>query len=424
MCGQRRLLSVSPGQCLALLLLLTLGSVTTVWGAGELDVRVKAFGTYNELPDSDLQGEETGSPAWDGNLDLRLLYRRSLSNWQLQVDHTTVALAGDSFEFNQSRRGAIDQTPTDDDRRALELTWTLEQGDEQRLYHRFDRLAVQYKAQDWRLTLGRQAVSWGSGKVFNPMDLFAPFAPTTVDREYKSGEDLALFDQLLDNGGDLQLLAVFRRDGEGKRDLDEDSFAAKWRSFLGDRELELAVGRHYQDDVLALSYRQPLGGALLQTDWVGTHLDEEDSWKLSAVINVDYSFELAARSTYVFAEYFHNGFGRNQSPLELTDLPDYLVQRLQRGEVFNFMKDYLAVGGSYQWHPLLVQNLTLLWNLHDDSSLLQSSIGYEPGDQQRLEAGFTTTVGSRGDEYGRINVGEGFTTGGGSRIFVSWLYFW
>ncbi|MEE4191330.1 MAG: hypothetical protein V2I66_07110 [Halieaceae bacterium] len=386
-------------------------------------MRFKGFGTINDLPGSDIQGEATGSPALDGNLDLRLLWRKQLGNWEAIVDHSSIALAGDAFEFSENNRGAIDQTPTDDDFRALELTWTLERDDRYRVYHRFDRLALRYSAERWNLTFGREAVSWGSGKVFNPLDLFAPFAPTTVDRDYKPGQDLVKFDRRLAQG-DLQLLGVLRRDGDGGRDHDENSYGGRWHRFLGNSEIDLALVRHFGDDIGAISFRQPLGGALLQTDWMVTRLDEENDTVWSGVVNLDYSFSLFERTTYLFAEYFRNGFGRNNKPVDLARLPPALVERLQRGELFTLMKDYAAVGGSYQWHPLLMQNLTWLANLQDGSGLLQTNIAYEPGDHQRLEAGLTLTHGERGEEYGRIDVGDGFTTGGGSRIFLRWTYFW
>lgn len=405
-----------PGLCLAL--------APVAAPAEDLDARLKAFGTINDLSDDDIQREFTRSPAYDGNLDLRLLFRHDRGPWELIVDHSTIGLAGDSFEFNESSRGAVDQTPTDDDRRALELTWTLDRGDRHRVYHRFDRLAVQYRADSWGFTLGREAVSWGSGKAFNPMDLFAPFAPTTVDRDYKAGEDLALFSKLFERGDDVQLLAVFRCDEDGDREFDQGSYGGKWRSFFGSSELELAAGKHFEDDVAALSFRFPIGGALVQTDWVGTNLDEEDEWKVSGVVNIDYSFTLADRTAYVYAEYYRNGFGENRSPVNLATLPDYLARRLQRGEVFSLMKDYGSFGGIYQWHPLLTQSATVLWNLHDNSTLVQTNFAYESSNQQRLEAGLTVTAGDRGDEYGRIAVSENFTTGGGSRFFLRWLYFW
>jgi hypothetical protein len=391
----------------------------------DFDARLKAFATLNELPDDDIQRAETGNPAYDGNLDLRLLFRDQLGPWELIADHTTIGLAGDTYEFNNARaRGAVDQTPTDDDRRALDLTWTLQREDDYRLYHRFDRLALRYQTATLRVTVGREAVSWGSGKAFNPMDVFAPFAPTTVDRDYKAGDDMVVVEKLLDSGGDLQGLAVFRRGESGDRGSEENSVGAKWRTFLGDQELELAVGKHYEDHIAAVSYRLPIGGALLQTDWIATDLDAEGEVKVSGVVNVDYSFGLDDRTAYVFAEYYRNGFGRNNSPVDLLQLPEYLTARVQRGEVFSLMKDYMAFGGFYQWHALLTQGATLLWNMHDDSTLLQTNLAYEPSDNQRLEAGLTVTTGGRGDEYGRIEVVNGLTTGGGSRLFLRWVYFW
>ncbi len=79
--------------------------------ADSFDVRLKAFGTVNDLPGSDIQGEATGSPALDGNLDLRLLWRQRFGDFEAIVDHSTIGLAGDAFEFNENNRGAVDQTP-------------------------------------------------------------------------------------------------------------------------------------------------------------------------------------------------------------------------------------------------------------------------------------------------------------------------
>lgn len=399
-------------------------AVAAATEAREFNARLKLFGTINTLPDDNIQRTFFSTPALDGNLDLRLLFREDMGAWHLIVDHSTILIGGDTFEFGGVSPGANDQTPADDEQRLLDMTWTLDDGDRHRLYHRFDRLALQYRAGNWGMTIGREAVSWGSGKVFSPLDVFAPFAPTTVDRDYKSGEDLVLVDKLFDGGSDLQLLAVFRRDQQGDRDLDQGSYGGKWRSFFGSMELELAAGRHIEDSMGAITFRFPLGGALVQTDWVATHLDKEDDWKFSAVVNLDYSFTVWQRTAYLFAEYYRNGFGEKQSFIDLNALPDYLVSRLQRGELFTLMKDYVAFGGSYQWHPLLTQSATVLWNLHDNSILLQTNFSFEPGDHQRLEAGLTLTAGDRGDEYGRIPVLGNLTTGGGSRLFVRWLYFW
>lgn len=59
----------------------------------------------------------------------------------------------------------------------------------------------------WAATLGRQAVSWGNGMVYAPMDLFNPFAPTVVDQDHKAGDDLILVERLFSSGNDAHGLS-------------------------------------------------------------------------------------------------------------------------------------------------------------------------------------------------------------------------
>ncbi|MFT5482043.1 MAG: hypothetical protein ACI9GW_000690 [Halieaceae bacterium] len=390
--------------------------------AAELNARLKAFATLNDLPDTDVLLLDSDNPQLQTNLDLRMLFRHDIGGWEFVVDHSTTILNGAGLD--SLRSSTLDQVPTEDNISALDLSWTLDDGERHQFFHRFDRLAVRYRADSWGVTLGREAVTWGSGKVFNPMDLFAPFAPTTIDRDYKAGVDLIVVDKLFSTGSDVQVLGVFRRDKTGEYDSEEGSYAAKWRTFLGATELELALGRHYRDSVVAVSFRLPVGGALAQADWVATQLDLEDEWRISAVANIDYSFSLNQKTAYIFAEYYRNGFGEDETPQSPEGLSVPLGARLARGEVFGITKNYLAMGGSFQWHALLTQSATVLWNLHDNSTLWQTSIAYEPGDNQRIEAGITASVGNRGDEYGAIEIGEGITTGGGERLFARWVYYW
>ena len=58
------------------------------------------------------------------------------------------------------------------------------------------------------LSIGRQAVTWGNGYVFNPMDLVNPFPPTDIERDYKIGSDMVIGLVNLGTSGDLQLVYV------------------------------------------------------------------------------------------------------------------------------------------------------------------------------------------------------------------------
>ena len=386
--------------------------------AAEFDARVKWHTTAQRLPAGDALRDATGeSKPVDHGADLRLLWRRNLGGFTVEVDHATTYLVGDSIESAESGP-TFDQTPTGDERRLLDLTWEVDRGDRHRVLHRFDRLALKYRSPQWAVTIGRDAVSWGSGVVFHPMDLFNPFAPTTVDQDYKAGDDLIRIERLFDDGSDLEMLAVARH---GEVEDDTASVAFKYRALLGGSELDLLAARHYGGEVIGLGLRAPLGGALVRSDLIA--VNDAQGWTLSGVVNVDYSFAVAQSSVYVFAEYFLNGFGVARLPDDLDLLPDDLVDRLGRGETFTLMRDYLAVGAQFRWHALVNQNITVIANLHDASKILQTALGYDVSDAARLQVGVIKAMGNQGDEFGRLGIGDGLTVGGGSRGYVRLVYF-
>ena len=399
--------------------------------AAEADIkaRLKWLSTGAALPREDVLRLRGGTPTYDHSGSLRVLARADATgvggeDGQLRflADYSLAWLGGDSLAFTRPPQQTLDQTPTEDATRLMRLTWEIDDGRRHRALHRLDRFAVEYRSPNLAVTLGRQAVSWGSGRVFQPMDLFNPFAPTTVDRDYKPGDDLLLVERRI-GGHDVQLLHVARRDAAGDVRGRVASSALKWHSLFGGSEVELVAARHYADDFVGLALRTPLGPTIVRADVTGTRLDGEDTWRVSGIANIDLAFDLFGRSAFAFLEYFHNGFGVKRLPPNQADLPPALLARLGRGELFNMMRDYLALGATYQWHPLWTQSLTLIGNLNDGSSLLQTSINYDPSDYTRLQAGLTATIGRAGEEFGGVPVASGLTTGGGTRAFFRFVYF-
>ena len=209
-----------------------IGPFLGLWATGsaaqsDFSARVKWFGTATALPEHDLQRNLSGTPAYDQNYDLRLMFQKTISAVTLQVEHSTTLVTGDSLNFPTAPGTVLEQSPEGDERRLMDLTWEIEDGDRHRSFHRLDRLALKLRRDDWAVTVGREAVSWGAGLVFRPMDLFNPFAPTAVDRDYKAGDDLLLIERLFSDGSDLQVLAVGRRDETGDFTGQAGSLAGK-----------------------------------------------------------------------------------------------------------------------------------------------------------------------------------------------------
>jgi hypothetical protein len=381
----------------------------------DLDARFKYFASQSYLPEHDLERDVFGTPAFDDNFDLRLMLAEERGAFSFSAAHSTTLVRGNAAGRLQS---GLERPVDDDAQRLADLTWQIGSGDRHRAIHRLDRLAVRWRAHAWSATFGREAVSWGNGLVFQPMDLFNPFAPTAVDRDYKPGDDLLLVERVFAEGGDLQILAVGRRDEAGDVSSDAGSVAAKWRSAMGTREYELAAGRHYRDRVFAASLRGPVSGAIWRTDLVFTVLDDGGR-DVSAVANLDYSLALGSRNLYVFGEYFRNGFGMSSLTDTVGEYPVALRERLARGEVFSLQRDYVAMGGRLELDARWTQSLTVMSNLLDHSALVQAQLDFDRGDHQQLQFGLVHPLGQRGDEFGGIPVaGPAVTAGGGTRVYV------
>ena len=385
------------------------------------DMRLKWYTAAQSLPAGDALRQLTGKRLpLAHNADMRLMWRRQMGSLRFHADHSTTWLHSDAAGAG-SPSLTLDQTPTGDGRRLFDLAWELGGSGKSTFLQRFDRLAVEYRSQHWAVGVGRQAVTWGGGLVFQPMDLFNPFAPTAVDQDYKAGDDMLRVERLFPNGSDLQLLAVARRDGNGDARADASSLAVKYRANVGENEVELMASQHYGGQAYGVGLRIPAGGALVRSDVVWAV--EDGALTLSGVVNADYSFVVAGTIVHVFGEYYHNGFGVARLPADLRQLPSPLTARVARGELFNLMRNYLAFGTSFRWHFLVNQSVVAIANLHDSSFAVQTSLTFDASDASRLQAGLTKPFGRRGAEFGGVTVGEGLTVGGGAQAFLRFVYF-
>ena len=390
----------------------------------EADFRFKWFTTSSKLPAHDVQNEVIDSPSVNSTGDLRMMFRQDAGPFRFLVDYSLILQNGDAILLQNAQDSALDQTVISDRNRWVNATWEVEDGAglHHQSLHRLDRAAIQLQQGDWSVTLGRQAVSWGSGRVFQPMDPFNPFSPTVVDRDYKPGNDLLLVERLFDNGHDMQLLHIARRDEDYHVTNDVSSTAFKWHGMMRESEFEVLVAQHYGKGMGGVTLRVPIGGAMIRSDVMASELIS-GQWSVSGIVNADYSFMLGKFNSFVFGEYFYNDLGVSELPTRLEQLPVELAIRMERGEVFNLMEHYTAVGGNVLWHPLFDTSLTVITNLKDTSSLVSLSASYIPSDNQSLQVGWIHPLGRSGDEYGGIPVFGEYTTGGASRVFLRWLYY-
>jgi hypothetical protein len=289
-----------------------------------------------------------------------------------------------------------------DSRQVLDLSGTLSDGDSHLVFGRMDRLAVGYTRGPLSLRVGRQALSWGNGLVFQVLDLFNPFPPNAVDKEYKPGSDMLSAQWLFSNGDDLQGIVVPRRaDRSQPVTADESSAALKWRHLHGSVQVELLGARHYQDTVAGVALSSNLVGGVFRVDLSESFTHDDDA-VTSLLVNFDRSWVWGGKNLYGFLEYLRNGFGQTSFDPGLEGLDPRLLDRLARGEVFSLGRDELAAGLRFEWTPLTSLEPTVLVNPRDPSAYLLLHLHHDWSENVSLDAGVQVGLGPHSTEYGGL----------------------
>lgn len=357
-------------------------------------------------PDNSAFYELTGTSASSLETELRLNFSVDKGSWSFDTAWQLYAGYGDRIELMRDLSGTalpgISFLP-DDDRRLMDLTDTLRDDGKLAAVHRLDRLSVSYAKDSIVVRAGRQAISWGNGLIFSPMDIVNPFDPTAVDTEYKAGDDMAYAQFLWNNGDDIEFAYVFRRDPlTGDPESSVSTVAAKYHGMLGDAEYDLLVANNYDDATIGLGGNKSIGGAVVHGDvvWV----DTAEGGKLQLVTNISYSWMWGGKNVTGLVEYYFTEFGQHSGNYDIDSLlqnPE-LLKRLERGESFTLGRNYLAGGVTIEMTPLWSLTPNLFANLDDGSALLQVVSRSSLGDNAELLASLNLPLGPDGSEFGGI----------------------
>lgn len=342
----------------------------------------------------------------DHYFDIRLKADRQSGHWQYSIDYEALGLYGDTAETlaSLSTFPALSTAPTDD-RRLFNLTQAFASGNRLLGVHRLDRLVASYTKESLVARFGRQAISWGNGLIFNPMDLISPFSPTAISKEYKTGDDMIYSQWLYANGNDIQVIMLPRRNSTGDIDERESSVAAKYHGSLDQLGYDLLFARHYAETVAAVGLSTDAGGAVVRADMVHTHLSD-GSGALSGIVNASYSWTWGQHNFSGNLEYYRNGVGNADGDYSSALMPTSpLGKRIARGEVFGLGRDYVAGSLAIELSPRLLASPTWIHNLNDNSGIVQTTFNYDWKQEIPVLFGFALPYGASGSEYGGIATG-------------------
>ncbi|MEA1969444.1 MAG: hypothetical protein U9N77_14650 [Thermodesulfobacteriota bacterium] len=378
--------------------------------------QVKLLFTGTDYEDGAIQSEFKDDAWFNSGLNLRIKSRTFFNdNLSFDCHYLFTSSLGDSMEASRFFVDKYAGTPdtliaqifkknNNDDRGLMDLSSRIKEEGNYFLYHRIDRLNFSLYGDSGRITIGREAVTWGNGFIFNPMDIFNPFSPYDTDRDYKKGEDMVFFETYFKEGDDFQFFCVPGRDlKDGDIKFSKSSFGAKYHLFLNGMEFDFMAARHYKDTLAGAGCVGTLGNAVWRSDIIYTFAggDMEEDY-LSFIVNIDYSWVWCKKNFYGFSEYHYSGIGTDDYSEAFSDYD--LFTRISRGEIYGLGKNYLSSGIIIELNPLVNFNFTAIANLNDPSYMLQPEIIWDMAQNIEITIGSSFALGGKDDEYGQIQI--------------------
>lgn len=349
--------------------------------AEDLSGDLKLFHTMSGAP----RGMSQLSSNSSGALSSRLKMKKRWGSVQFEAHGLLSA-----FESSTNPNGSFALSPNlsvQDE--ALPLSYALIQDQGSNLLFRGDRLALSYEWLQYKLTLGRQVISFGQGRVFTPLDRVNPFSPTVIDREYKPGVDALRIDGYWGVAGEWTLVAAQRTELIGAWSVDQSIFGAKVKDSFAAWDIA-AIALAIQGDLVAgLSFAGPLADLNVYSDLSYTH-------RASRGERADFDEKQNTDADFIRAclgfDWLWNFGGGGRLNVELAWLGDgastvdnYLSSakdpRVISGERWLLAQSYLALSVQQALNPLLNASLSSIINLQDPSALLGPSITWSISDE-------------------------------------------
>ncbi len=299
-------------------------------------------------------------------------------------DNTKIGLEYEIDGLYYSQNISFGLTSTTPLRQVISLHWQPVTEKHVTLTDYIDRLYFDQEFSFGKLVVGRQRISWGTGRVWNPTDIFNPINPANFGKIEKDGADAASMKFYLGQLTDLQFVY------DAEYHFNSSNYAARFRTNILGYDLAVLTG--------SADRRFITGGDFAGNVWTagirGEALVSEDPSKAHGyyvrwILGMDYQF---TDKLYGMFEYYHNGQGT------LNRL-EYDLIGLYEGKILNLAKDYLAVTGSYQLTPLVTVMLSSNSNFNDGSGYVAGTISYSASDNTSLALGSLYAYGKTLTEY-------------------------
>ncbi len=296
----------------------------------------------------------------------------------------------------------------EDDRTELFNLSTTYQDTNYNIVNKLDRLNFSFYGSNYNLSVGRDTLTWSRGRMFHVTDFFNPQIPGFYDGDYKPGTDLVSFSYGFSGTQSIAIAFNPKRDYLTEELTIEDSNMGFRYLYSNDSvDVSLILGQYLKDYVIGAGFSADfLLASVLRADFTITKPYEDRKENIaSTVIGVEKSLLLGDTFASIFAEYYHNGFGTDESLNSLDSLAKLspsLIRRLQEQDTYLLSQDYLALGANFELGTYFYVSYSNIISLKDGSAFHFLGASYNYSQRADLSLSVGLPYGYANEEFGQI----------------------
>jgi hypothetical protein len=282
--------------------------------------------------------------------------------------------------------------------------------------HRLYRGFVRYEGARLHVTVGRQRLAWGTGRLWNPIDRLSAIPPLAIEGDEFAGTD-AIEARWMFSGFDY-LQAVY---APGTNSA-EARYALRFHGVVRDTDVSLLAGVFEEALALGGDLAGNLGGAAWRVEAVWTD-PSQDVWRLGdpapselgefwqAVLSIDTTLDVW-HGIYLLAEHLYDGnalgFGRGLAgpllPLfggDPSQPPQPLgPERFAGSRVISWARHTTGLEAGVDLTPALRLDALALIDWRGGSVALAPTLSFSGWNALELRVGAQLFVGPRHSQYG------------------------
>ena len=278
--------------------------------------------------------------------------------------------------------------------------------------HRVYRGWLRFEDGPLRITVGRQRVPWGVGRLWNPIDRFNAIGPLAVEGDQSLGIDAVDVRWSFSGFDHLQLVyAPSTRSADAR-------YAVRYQAVVRDVDLGVMVGRFEQAFSAGIDLAGNLGDAAWRVEAVWTDprrtaavlgsgpREVERFWQV--VASVDHNFDVGT-GIYVLVEHLwdQNALGlgpggRGGSLLSFFQAPGIPItrDRFAGSGVVSLVSHQTGLMAGYDLGASARGDLLLLWDWQGQSAAIAPVLTFTGFNEVELSLGAQFFAGAKRSQYG------------------------